>query len=252
MLKAVIIEDTDRDKQLLKSLLAPWHEEITVAGEAGTRTEAIDLINRCRPDVVFLDIQLKEGDGFEVLEALVPIDFRIIFTTSFETYAIRAIRLSALDYLVKPIEKEVFDQALRRLLSDFTDHAQKKKIEVLISNISQVKKIALPAQNSIKFVSIDNIVRCMAESNYTWFYLADGGRILVCRCLKEYEELLEPFGFFRVHQSHLVNLRYILEFKKECGGVLVMEDSAEIHVARRRKDLLLAAINRLQHKQQRL
>jgi two-component system LytT family response regulator len=249
MLKAVIIEDTDQDKQWLKSLLVPWHEKITIVGEADTRTEAINLINRCQPDVVFLDIQLKEGDGFDVLQALMPIDFKIIFTTSFETYAIKAIRLSALDYLVKPIEKEVFDQAFRRLLSDFTDNAQKKKIEVLISNISQVKKIALPAQNSIKFVNIDNIVRCMADSNYTWFYMSDGSKILVCRCLKEYDELLEPYGFLRVHQSHLINFRYILEFKKECGGILVMEDSEEIYVARRRKDLLLAAINEMQNKQ---
>ncbi len=249
MLKAVIVEDTDQDKQWLKSLLVPWHDEIKVVGEADTCTEAINLINQSQPDVVFLDIQLKQGDGFDVLQALNPIDFKIIFTTSFETFAIKAIRLSALDYLVKPIEKELFDQALRRLLSEFSDTAQKKKIEILISNISQVKKIALPAQNAIKFVNIDNIVRCMADSNYTWFYLSDGSKILVCKCLKEYEELLEPCGFFRVHQSHLINIRYIMEFKKECGGVLVMEDLEEIHVARRRKDLLLAAINGLQHKQ---
>jgi len=227
----------------LKNLLEPYREEITVVGEADTRTEAIRLIRQISPDVLFLDIQLKEGDGFDVLQALKPIDFKIIFTTSFETHAIRAIRLSALDYLVKPIEKEIFDQAIRRLLSDFNDSAQKKKIEVLISNLSQVKKLALPAQNTIKFVNIDNIVRCLADSNYTWFFLSDRSKILVCRCLKEYEELLEPYGFFRVHQSHLINLRYISEFKKESGGILVMEDSEEIFVARRRKEMLMAAMN---------
>jgi two-component system LytT family response regulator len=249
MLKAVIVEDTLQDKQMLKSLLVPWRNEIKIVGEADTRTEAINLIDQCQPDVVFLDIQLKEGDGFDVLQSLKSIDFKIIFTTSFETYAIRAIRLSALDYLVKPIDKEEFEQTIRRLLSELTNSAHKKKIETLISNISQVKKVALPAQNSIKFVNIDDIVRCLADSNYTWFYLSDGSKILVCRCLKEYEELLEPYGFFRVHQSHLVNLRYVSEFKKEAGGIVVMEDSEEIYVARRRKEMLLAAINGVRNKQ---
>jgi two-component system, LytTR family, response regulator len=248
MLKAVIIEDTEQDKQWLKILLEPYRDEIMIVGEADSRTEALKLIPQCKPDVVFLDIQLKEGDGFDVIQSLKSIDFKIIFTTSFETYAIRAIRLSALDYLIKPIEKELFDLAIQRLLTDLTDIAQKKKIEVLINNFNQVKKVALPAQNSIKFINIDTIVRCLSDSNYTWFYLSDGSKLLVCRCLKEYEELLEPFGFFRVHQSHLINLKYIAELKKECGGIVVMEDSVEIFVARRRKDQLLAAINGMQNK----
>jgi two-component system LytT family response regulator len=248
MLKAVIIEDTEQDKQWLKILLDPYRDEIMVVGEADTHTEALKLIPVCKPDVVFLDIQLKEGDGFDILQSLKSIDFKIIFTTSFEAYAVRAIRLSALDYLIKPIEKGLFDHAIRRLLTDLTDSAQNKKIEVLINNINQVKKVALPAQTSIKFVNIDTIVRCLSDSNYTWFYLSNGTKLLVCKCLREYEEILEPFGFFRVHQSHLINLKYVVELKKESGGIVVMEDSTEISVSRRRKDLLLSAINGMQNK----
>lgn len=243
MLKAVIIEDTDQDRQWLNSLLEPYKTDIAVVGEADNLPEAIRIITALKPDVVFLDVQIKGGDGFDVLRALDTVDFKIIFTTSFDTFAVRAIRLSALDYLVKPLVKEEFDHAINRLLSEATESAQNKQIEVLVNNLRQVKKLALPAQNSIKFVDIDNIIRCQADSNYTWFFLTNGNKLLVTKCLKEFEEMLEPSGFCRVHQSHLINLRYISEFKKESGGIVVMEDSEEIYVARRRKDILLAAIS---------
>lgn len=243
MLKAVIIEDTDQDKQWLKSLLDPYKNEIQVVGEADNLPEAVSIITLLKPDVVFLDVQIKGGDGFDVIRALDPINFKIIFTTSFDTFAVRAIRLSALDYLVKPVDKDEFDSAIGRLLSEATESAQKKQIEVLVNNLRQVNKLALPSQNTIRFVDIDSIIRCQADSNYTWFFLTNGTKLLVTKCLKEFEEMLEPSGFCRVHQSHLVNLRYISEFKKESGGIVVMEDSEEIYVARRRKDILLAAIS---------
>lgn len=243
MLKSVIIEDTDQDKQWLKSLLEPYKNEITVVGEADNLPEAIRTISMLKPDVVFLDVQIKGGDGFDVIQALGPIDFKIIFTTSYDTFAVRAIRLSALDYLVKPVGKAEFDNAIGRLLSGLTERAQNKQIEVLVNNLRQVNKLALPAQNSIRFVDIDRIIRCQADSNYTWFFLTNKSKLLVTKCLKEFEEILEPSGFCRIHQSHLINLRYISEFKKESGGIVVMEDSEEIYVARRRKDILLAAIS---------
>ncbi len=246
MLKAIIIEDNEQHNQWLRSLLKPYANEIAVVGEANSKVEAIRIITLNTPDVVFLDIQLQGCDGFDIIQSLDRIDFKIIFTTSFDTYAVRALRLSAMDYLIKPINKDEFDQAIKRLLLSYVDDTQKKKIDVLINNISQVKKLALPFQTLIKFVNLDDIIRCQADSNYTWFYLTDGNKLLVTKCLKEYEDLLEPSGFFRVHQSHIINLKYISEFKRECGGIVVMEDSTEIFIARRRKDLFLMAIDRYQ------
>ena len=219
MIKAVIIEDTDQAIQWLKSLLDPYKNEIEVIGDADNLQEAVRTITVLKPHVVFLDVQIKGGDGFDVIQAISTIDFKIIFTTSFDTFAVRAIRLSALDYLVKPIAKDEFDNAISRLLSDASESAQNKQIEVLVNNLRQVKKLALPAQNSIRFVDIENIIRCQADSNYTWFFLTNGNKLLVTKCLKEFEEMLEPSGFCRVHQSHLINLRYISEFKKESGEI---------------------------------
>ncbi len=241
-MKAYIVDDNPNDRQVLKQLLANYHDHIAIAGEAESVNEAYNYLTLNTPDVVFLDIQLQDGLGFDLLIKITNINFKVIFTTSHDEYAIRAIKFSALDYLLKPLDQNQFESAIARLLKECDDTVYFRKIEALLGNINEFNKIALPSANSIRFIPIENIIRCEADCNYTWFFLKSGEKILVSRSLKEYDELLEPLHFFRVHQSHLINLKYVAAFNKSDGGVVVMDDHAEIMVARRRKDQLLALL----------
>ncbi|MFZ4547434.1 MAG: LytR/AlgR family response regulator transcription factor [Bacteroidales bacterium] len=241
-MNAYIVDDNPNDRQVLKRLLAKYHNDLSIVGEAEGVNQAYDYLAFNTPDVVFLDIQLQDGLGFDLLLKLKTIKFKVIFTTSHDEYAIRAIKFSALDYLLKPLDQDQLDTVIAKLLKESEDLLYFKKIEELLSNINEFSKIALPSANSIRFIPIENIIRCEADCNYTWFFLKSGEKILVSRSLKEYDELLEPLHFFRVHQSHLINLKYVAAFNKSDGGVLVMDDHAEIIVARRRKDQLLALL----------
>jgi len=241
-MNAYIVDDNPNDRQVLKQLLAKYQNDLSIVGEAEGVNQAYDYLAFNTPDVVFLDIQLQDGLGFDLLLKLKTIKFKVIFTTSHDEYAIRAIKFSALDYLLKPLDQDQLDTVIAKLLKESDDLLYFKKIEELLSNINEFSKIALPSANSIRFIPIENIIRCEADCNYTWFFLKSGEKILVSRSLKEYDELLEPLHFFRVHQSHLINLKYVAAFNKSDGGVLVMDDHAEIIVARRRKDQLLALL----------
>jgi two-component system LytT family response regulator len=241
-MNAYIVDDNPNDRQVLKRLLAKYQNDLSIVGEAEGVNQAYDYLAFNTPDVVFLDIQLQDGLGFDLLLKLKTIKFKVIFTTSHDEYAIRAIKFSALDYLLKPLDQDQLDTVIAKLLKESDDLLYFKKIEELLSNINEFSKIALPSANSIRFIPIENIIRCEADCNYTWFFLKSGEKILVSRSLKEYDELLEPLHFFRVHQSHLINLKYVAAFNKSDGGVFVMDDHAEIIVARRRKDQLLALL----------
>ncbi len=242
MLKAIIIDDKETHRQNLRELLVPYSAHISIAGEADGVSTGLSAIENHNPDVVFLDIELTDGDGFDLLAKINEPGFSIIFITGFDDQAIRAIRLSALDYITKPIDPELFDKAITKLLKQHSTKTTQQKVSSLLANLNQFDKIALPGLEVTRFVSIDSIMRCESEGNYTWFFFKDGSKLLVSKNLKEYEDLLEPFRFFRVHQSHLINLKYVAGFKKSEGGIVIMEDGAEVYVARRRKDQLLALL----------
>jgi two-component system LytT family response regulator len=242
MLKAIIIEDNHDDRNALRNLLTEFNSEIRLCGEADGVVSGLGLIRAENPNLVFLDIQLADGDGFDLLQRTQDRYFKVIIVTAYDEYAIRAIKFSALDFLLKPVDPTQFKDAIAKVLKDKHDTFLQQKIKALLTNINDFQKIALPSLSTIRFVAIESIMHCKAEANYTWFHFRDQEKILVSKNLKEYDEMLEPFGFFRVHQSHLVNLRFVKEYKKTDGGIVVMEDGQEIYVARRRKELLLAML----------
>lgn len=245
MYKTVIIDDESSARNALKNLLSKHCTNIEVLAEADCVKKGLEAIRQYNPEVVFLDVQMPDGTGFDLLEQLGKVNFKVIFASAYDTFAMQAFRFSALDYLQKPLESEKLIEACAKL--DSTDRFEElnKKLEVLISNKSSFEKIALPTLDGIIFLKIQEIVRCESDNNYTNIYSIDGSKIIVSKTLKEYDEMLSPFRFFRIHKSHLINLAYLSRYKKGEGGQVTMEDGAELEVSRRRKEDFLKELQRL-------
>ena len=240
MIRAIIVDDEVNNRENLQAALSTHCREIAVIGEADSALSAMDLIQECQPDLVFLDIAMPLGGGFELLESLPEINFEIIFVTAFDQFAIRAIKFAAIDYLLKPLDILELKKAINRVIEKRQKHERTANLDIFLQNLQQAeKKIALPQSDHIEFVPVDSIIRCRGDRNYTYFYLKGDRSLLVSRTLKEFVDLLEDCGFFRVHQSHLVNLKCIQKYSKRDGGTLFMTDQAQIPVARARKDQLL-------------
>ncbi len=243
MHRAIIVDDESKARTTLRNLLEQHcSSRVTVIGEADCVKKGLEVIDTLKPDLVFLDIQMPDGTGFDLLKQLPEINFKIIFASAYDKFAIQAFKFSALDYLLKPIEAENLIEACAKL--DQTDRFKElnKKLQVLLSNKNSFEKIALPALDGIIFVKISEIVRCESDDNYTSVFLRNGEKIVVSRTLKEYDEMLTPFNFFRIHKSHLINLGYLKRYKKGEGGFVIMEDGAELEVSRRRKEDFMNAI----------
>ncbi len=248
-INAIIVDDEANNRENLRLALASYCEEVNIIGEADSAITALDVIKKQQPDLVFLDIAMPLGDGFQLLESLDKIDFDIIFVTAYNQYAIRAIKFCAIDYLLKPIDALELKQAVNRVLANQEKKQQQQKLELLLSSrLDSPQKIALPQSDHVEFVDLNQIIRCQGEKNYTWFYLQDGRKLLVSQTLKEYVELLEDAHFFRVHQSHLVNLQQVKKYSRRDGGYVVMTDKEQIPVARNRKDALQVALQDLVRK----
>jgi two-component system, LytTR family, response regulator len=242
MIRSVIIDDEVFCRSKLIECLKPF-DDIKIVGEAASVQEGVAIIKAEKPDLVFLDIQLPDGNGFDILEKISNVkQFKIVFITAFDEYAIRAIKFSAFDYIIKPLDIKQLQQTIFKLKEQMTDNQADHKIETLLLNMNGFKKLAVPVKGGIKFISLSRIIRCQADCNYTFIFLKNNEKLHSSKSLKEFAEMLEPLHFFRPHQSHVINLRYIAEFKNESGGVIVMEDGAEIDVARRRKESLLALL----------
>jgi two-component system, LytTR family, response regulator len=241
MIRTIIIDDEANARISLRALLME-NSSIEIAGEAFCVADGVELIRMTKPDLVFLDVQMPDGTGFDLLEKLDEISFKVIFVSAYDHFAITAFKFSALDYLQKPVDSEELKQALVKFSKP--DNSQPAKIKVLLGNKSGIEKIVLPSQDELIFVKVDDIVRCESDNNYTCFYFQSGERILVSRTLKDYEELLEPLGFFRIHKSSLINLRYLKKYKKGEGGMVTLEDGTQLEVSRRRKDDFLKILNK--------
>jgi len=231
---AVIVEDMINAQEALARDLRNCAPEIKIIGKAAGVVAGAKLLKAVKPDVLFLDIELEDGTGFDLLEIIPDINFKIIFTTASDQHAIKAFRFSAIDYLLKPIDLDALREAVAKIY--LTD--SKDKVNVLLdhwSAESRSKRIALQNSDKIQITNVEDIVRCQAENNYTTFHFIDGQRFLVSRTLKSYEHMLEPFGFTRVHQSHLVNIRLISSYVKTEGGYLVMENGHRVPVSVRKK-----------------
>jgi len=241
MLKAVIIDDLENARITLKQDLEDYCPEVEVIGEAEGVVSGAKAIKELNPDIVFLDIQMNDGSGFDLLEILPDINFKLIFTTSSDSYAIKAFKFSAVDYLLKPLDPEELMSAVKKASQGNSD-----SINTLKHNMSNgLNRLALNSQDKIKVVKISDIIRCESSGSYTLFYTRAGDQILVTKTLKEYDALLSDYGFVRVHQSHLVNTECIKEFVKTDGGYLVLDNKKEIPVSSRKKSTVMKVLGSL-------
>jgi two-component system LytT family response regulator len=246
-MRAVIVDDERRSREMLSTLLEKHCPEISVTATAESVETALDCIRTHHPDLLFLDIEMPYGSGFDLLENIRGEQCRVIFTTAYDQYAIKAIKYCALDYLLKPIDHEELMQAVARAQREIG--TQERSLETLLQSLTsrqhRISRIALPTADELIFVQVDEIVRCEAAGNYTTFHLHNGRTILVARPLKEYDTLLAELNFFRVHHSHLVNLNYVEKYIKGEGGYVVMSDRSHVMVSRRRKEELIRALSQL-------
>lgn len=244
MTRAIIIDDEQHCIDRLQRLLTDYcKESIALLGSFQTVQEGAEAIAALQPDLVFLDIKIHDKTGFDLLRLVGDINFEVIFTTAFEKYAIQAFKFSAVDYLLKPVDRDDLLQAVERVGQKIAKGEMSKKLEVLLHNLKdmqgQSKKISIPTMNGLMFVTINDIIRCQSNINYTTIILKDNQKITVAKTLKEFESLLVPYNFFRVHNSHLINLACIKSYQKGKGGSVLMSDHSEIEVSTRRRDALL-------------
>ena len=239
---AIIVDDERNNCENLKELLGKYCPEVEIVGMSHSAAEGIESILLLKPSLVFLDIQMQGVSGFDLLEQLKPVSFEVIFVTAFDQYAIRAIRFCAIDYLLKPVDILELQSAVSRAANKILQREPNLSLTNLLENRNQEKddlKIALPTSERILFVQVSEIIRCLGDNNYTTVYLKNSDSVLVSKTLKEYEELLTDKGFLRVHQSHLINVRYVRSFEKQDGGYLKMTDGASVPISRQRKQQVL-------------
>lgn len=249
MLRAIIVEDELRSRETLKGLLNLYCKNVEIIGEAENVKEGISIIEDLKPDVVFLDIQMPDGSGFKLLESTREIDFDVIFTTAYDQFAIKAIKFSALDYLLKPIFPDDLIKAVKKAEDKKEGQNQKVNVDVLLENINKpakdAPKIVLSTSDEINVVKVDDIVRCESDNYYTFFYFKGGDRLLVSKTLKEHEELLKEHNFIRPHKSHLINVMFIKSYLKQDGGYILLSDGSKVPVSRRKKEMIIEIISNL-------
>lgn len=246
MIKAIIVEDERPSLENLKYLLEEELPEVQIVGYANSVKTAVDLLSRNEVDIVFLDIELGDGTAFEFLRKLNSINFNIIFTTAFESYAIKAIKFNALDYLLKPIDIEELKQAIKKYKPSSNIHIQ-EKLESLLENINQqkVNKIAIPTHNGFQFIDINKIIFIKSAGNYTELQMiGKKDSVISSRSLKDYDDLLSASGFLRIHNTYSINLDHIEKYVKGVGGYVIMDNGEKIEVSRRKKEHLLEIIER--------
>lgn len=236
MLKAIIIDDETPSAKSLHTLLSKYCPQVEVMGIAEGVCTGIELIGSVRPDVVFLDIQMKDGTGFDLLERLPDIKFKLIFTTSYDQYAVKAFRYSAMDYLLKPINPEELILSVARLSEQIRISEIEQQVKVLLQNRNSFDRVALPTSEGIRFVKTNDILRCESDGNYTLIFLLSGEKILIPKTLKVYAEILPDDMFYRVHKSHLINIEHIKQYVNADGGYIVMSDNSKVDIAHRKRD----------------
>lgn len=243
MIRAIIIDDEAHCIDTLSMLLKEYCPEVQLMEQCRSAKKGLEAIEKYKPDVVFLDIEMPSMNGFEILEQFTEISFAIVFTTSYDQYAIKAIRFSALDYLLKPIDPNELVSAVKKV-QEQRHRPIAEQFQMLLKQIhgksSGFNKIAVPTSDGFELIPADQVVYCEANDNYTHLYLKNKIKTIACRTLKEMEEQLQDFNFFiRVHHSYLVNMNEVSKYVRGEGGYLVMSDSSTINVSRSRKESLI-------------
>ncbi len=245
MIKAIIVDDEPNCCEILATLLERYCPQVKVADICYSGQAALSSIIEMNPDIVFLDIEMPNMNGFELLEKLQSVDFKLIFTTSYDQYAIKAIRFSALDYLLKPIDREELQNAVKKAMQAL-ERPMPQQLEVLMQKLHKTgnggQKIALPTMEGLLLIAIDSIISCASERNYSVLYLKEKKKLVISRPLKEMEELLEDHSFLRVHHSYLVNLKEINKYVRGEGGYLIMSDGSSVDISRSKKELLISKL----------
>ena len=250
-MKTLIIEDEQKSREMLATLVKKNFPQLTIVGLAKNVAEGVEFINTLSPDLVFLDISMPDGTGFDVLEKTQGLKFDIIFTTATDKHALKAIKYSACDYLLKPIDVDELKPTVEKLIAK---HASKsptmpsmENLQFLIQNLKRAddnyNKITLPTGNAYEIVNIKDIIRCEADGSYTNFILTGGKKLMVSASMKHYEDLLPANDFIRIHHHHLININHVLRFLKVDGGYAIMSDNTQLEISRRKKDAFLERLN---------
>lgn len=248
-MRAVIIDDTEKARIALRSDLRTYCTQVEIVGEADGIVSGMQLILEKRPTLLFLDIRMADGTGFDLLENLKESDragLNVIFTTAYNEYAIKAFKFSAIDYLLKPIDADELIQAVNRIKQQPVLQDNTSQLSFLLESFKDMKavhkKIALSSADKVQIVAVSDIIRCESDRNYTLFVLTENRQILVTKTMKEYDEMLEEYGFLRVHHSHMINLKHLKEFVKMDGGYAVMSDKSQVPVSVRKKEQLFRVL----------
>lgn len=247
-MRAILVDDEQANLENLQVLLAKNCPEVKVVAIANNIDDAFEKVNLHRPDLLFLDIQMGKTTGFDLLNKLGDKTFEVIFVTAYDNYGIQAVKFAALDYLLKPVDPDELVAAVSKARERIANKMNGEQLNFLLNQIKRsepaVPKIALPQQHEIRYVAVDDIVRCVADNTYTFFYLSTDEKILISKPLKEYSDLLKPHGFVRAHQSHLVNPKFVKSWLKEDGGTLLMNNGDKIPVSKPNREAVKAALGK--------
>jgi two-component system LytT family response regulator len=248
ILKTVIVDDEEDAVNFIESIVNEYCPNIEIVGRAFSAIEGIETINREKPDLIFLDVEMPHGSGFDLLAGFPEKDFDVIFITAFNHYAIRAIKFSAVDYILKPININEFIEAVKRVeVSRKEKKGHRVDYRALFENLQTPvpSKLAIPTSSGMEYLKTINIIRIEADRSYSWFFMDDGQKHLVSRNLKEYQELLGDRNFFRTHNSHLINLEHVKKYIRHEGGYIEMTDGSTVPISRGKKDLFLEQMARI-------
>ncbi|MBI4649496.1 MAG: response regulator transcription factor [Bacteroidia bacterium] len=249
MIKLIIIDDENKARETIADILRLYCPNVEILAQCENVKTGIAAIQKYSPDLILLDINMPDGSGFDLLRQLEPVDFKVIFITAYEEFAIKAIKFSALDYIVKPVDPDELIEAINKAEQFSEKEDDELKLKAVIANLEsggkESKKIILKTAERIFLVNVQDITRCEADKSYTTFYLCDGRKLLVSKTIKEFDELLTGFAFFRPHQSHLINIAYIVSYEKKEGGYLRMKDNSMVPVSQRKRDILLELFEKL-------
>jgi two-component system LytT family response regulator len=249
MLRAVVIDDIETIRKRHITIIKASCPNISIVGQADSVDSGIKLITQSSPDIVFLDVEMPDGTGFDLLQKLKPLQFKVIFITGYEDFAIRAFRFSAIDYLLKPLDANHLVEAVKKAEDSMGKEVFDIKLNNLFSNLERPKnlqKLILKTSDKIYSVNIQDVVNCESDKNYTTFNFINAPKLIVSTNLKEYEAMLAPYNFFRTHQSHLINMAYFDHFIKTDGGnTIVMKNKTTIPLSVRKKEEFLVLLENI-------
>lgn len=249
MTRAIIVEDEPHSAETIKEILSSHFNDLEIVSQTTNVKDSVEAINKHKPDLLFLDIDLPDGNSFDILQQIDYKNYKIIFITAHQEYAIKAIKFSAFDFILKPFDPMELISTVNDVLKEKMNEDYELKFQAFFTNFNNslqgIKKIVLKTVEKIHIVDVKDIIRCQSDNTYTNFFINNGRKIIVSKNIKKYEEMLTDYGFMRVHQSHLINLNYISYFDKSEGGAIVMSDNSNIPISSQKKQKLFEYLDKL-------